>query len=211
MNTRPYKPYSGRRRNRLLCLLLALVIAAVVVLGSLAGYIFFHSQTEILGAPQVMVIFGCQVKETGPSQTLQNRLDAALSYLQDHAEEDILVVVTGGQGKDEPTSEAQGMYDYLTAHGVDSDAILLEDQSHNTWQNIQYTQALLQERGAKAENVLLVSSGFHLSRIKLLWQRALGSGGTLSTLAAPVTHRPTAAYMFLREPLALVKSTLFDR
>lgn len=211
MNTKPYKPYSGRRRSRLLWLLLALMMAAVVVLGSLGGYIFFHSKTEIVGTPKVMVIFGCQLKNDGPSQTLRDRLDTALDYLQSHEEDDILIVVTGGQGKDEPKSEAQGMYDYLTAHGVNSDAILLEENSHNTWQNIQYTQALLQERGVDADEVLLVSSGFHLARIRLLWGRVWGESAPLSTLAAPVSHRPTARYMYLREPAALVKSTLFDR
>lgn len=211
MNTRPYKPYAGRKRNRVLCLLLALVLAAVVALGSLAGYIFVHSKTQLLSPPQVMVIFGCQVKEDGPSQTLQDRLDAALDYLSTHNSEEILIVVSGGQGDNEPTSEAQAMYDYLTAHGVDGGAILQEDRSRNTWQNIQYTQALLREEAITAEDFLLVSSGFHLSRIKLLWQRSWGQTERVSTLAAPVTHRPTAAYMFLREPLALVKSTLFDR
>lgn len=211
MNTKPYRPYSGRHRGRLGVLLLALVMAAVVVLGSLAGYIAFHSKTEIIGTPKVMVVFGCQLKEDGPSQTLQDRLDTALDYLQSHEEEDILIVVTGGQGKDEPKSEAQGMYDYLTAHGVDAGSIWLEEDSHNTWQNIRYTQTLLREEGVEETEFLLVSSGFHLARIRLLWARAWDGTEVLSTLAAPVTHRPTAAYMFIREPLALVKSTLFDR
>lgn len=211
MNTKPYRPYSGRKRNRALCLLLALVAAALVALGSLSGYIAFHSKTEVVGSPRVMVIFGCQTKADGPSQTLKNRLDTALAYLQSHAEDDILVVVSGGQGKDEPESEARAMYDYLTAHGIDGDSILLEDQSHNTWQNIQNTQTLLRDRGVEADEFLLVSSGFHLSRVKLLWQRSRGGEGTVSTLAAPVTDTPTALFMFIREPMALVKSTLFDR
>jgi hypothetical protein len=33
----------------------------------------------------------------------------------------------------------------------------------------------------------------------------------ISTLAAPVSHAPSRVQMFFREPLALVKSFLFDR
>ena len=69
------------------------------------------------------------------------------------------------------------------------------------------------------EDVVLVSSGFHLSRIEMLWDRARMErlrGETyndqyISKLAAPVTDKPTAVRMFFREPLALVKSFVFDR
>ena len=64
---------------------------------------------------------------------------------------------------------------------------------------------------ADTEQVLLVSSDFHLTRIQMLWNRASGGGDTLSTLAAPVSHFPSRVQMFFREPFALVKSFLFDR
>jgi len=37
--------------------------------------------------------------------------------------------VSGGKGDDEHISEAQCMYDYLTARGVSWNQILMEDQS----------------------------------------------------------------------------------
>ena len=73
------------------------------------------------------------------------------------------------------------------------------------------TKALLEAEGVTGEDFLLVSNDFHLSRIKLLWERAWGDRGTVSTLAAPVSHAPSRVQMFLREPLALVKSFLLDR
>lgn len=115
------------------------------------------------------------------------------------------------------------MYDYLTAHGVDGGNIYLEDQSRNTWQNVNYTLDLMGEVGVSSDittgateglnpggDVVLVSSGFHLARIELLWARAGGTDAP-STLAAPVSHKLSAVQMFFREPLALVKSFLFDR
>ena len=77
---------------------------------------------------------------------------------------------------------------------------------------VRRTLALLEEKGADTSaGVVLVSSGFHLARIKMLWARAGGQADNVSTLAAPVSHVPSAVQMFFREPLALVKSFVFDR
>lgn len=200
----------GGKRHTLRGILLILTALAVLFFAALEVYIGVHSRTEVTGAPQVMVIFGCKVEPWGPSVLLQDRLDAALTYLGDHP--DMTVVVTGGQGNDEHVTEAQAMYDYLTANGANGENILLEDQASNTWENVNYTLDLLGEKGdTAADDVLLVSNGFHLSRIRMLWGRAAGNTANVSTLAAPVSHFPSAVHMFFREPLALVKSFVFDR
>ena len=122
------------------------------------------------------------------------------------------VVVSGGQGPDEPESEAKCMADYLTEHGVAGEQILLEDQSHNTDQNLRYTINLLAEKGYDTTgDILVVSNGFHLARVRMLWGRVWDGGGELSTLAAPSSHGPSRLKMYIREPLALVKSFVLDR
>lgn len=190
--------------------LLAVLIAGVLAFGGLLGAVLWGSYDHVQGDPQIMVILGCQVKPWGPSVLLQDRLDKALSYLEDHP--DLTVVVSGGQGPDEHISEAQCMYDYLTAHGVDGEQILLEDQSHNTVQNLRYTVDLLAEAGYDTTaDMVVVSNGFHLTRVRMLWNRVCGGDYNLSTLAAPSSHLPSRLKMYLREPLALVKSFLFDR
>lgn len=190
--------------------LLAVLIAGVMAFGGLLGAVLWGSYDHVQGDPQIMVILGCQVKPWGPSVLLQDRLDKALSYLEDHP--DLTVVVSGGQGPDEHISEAQCMYDYLTAHGVDGEQILLEDQSHNTVQNLRYTVDLLAKAGYDTTaDMVVVSNGFHLTRVRMLWNRVCGGDYNLSTLAAPSSHLPSRLKMYLREPLALVKSFLFDR
>ncbi len=213
----------GGRKHTLRNILLILLALGVLFFAALEVYIGVHSRTtgEKTGpGPQVMVIFGCKVETWGPSVLLQDRLDTALDYLENHP--DMKIVVTGGKGDDEHMSEAQCMYNYLTAHGVNGENIYLEPRSRNTWQNVNYPLDLMGEVGVSVSaatgeteglnpggDVLLVSSGFHLARIKLLWARAGGTGEP-STLAAPVSHRPSAVRMFFREPLALVKSFVFD-
>ncbi len=217
-----YNNYRGRKRGsggkKWLAALLVLIGLGLVLFGVLEVVIALGSRDKMVGEPQVMVIFGCQVKPDGPSVLLRDRLDTALDYLEDHP--DMKIVVSGGKGDDEHISEAQCMYDYLTAHGVDGAQIYREDKSRNTWQNINNTFALMEREGWNlTDDVLLVSSGFHLARIEMLWDRTRTgilwdvayNDQYISTLAAPCTHTLSAVQMFFREPLALVKSFLFDR
>ena len=202
-----YRPYGGRRKPVWLLALLAAVLAALLSFAVLLGVVLSGAHDSITGEPKVMVILGCKVESWGPSILLQDRLDKALDYLEDHP--DLTIVASGGQGPDEHQSEAQCMYDYLTDHGVDGNQILLEDQSHNTWENI--AQALLEQEGIDTSQMLVVSNGFHLTRVRMLWDRAWEGDYTLSTLAAPSSHIPSRLKMYIREPLALVKSYFFDR
>ena len=120
------------------------------------------------------------------------------------------VVVSGGQGENEPTSEAQGMADYLADHGFDRENIILETQSHNTNQNLRFSARHLEEAGVSLrDGVIIVSNGFHLTRARMLAHRI--GFEDVSVLAAPSSHTPTRLKMYVREPLALVKSFVFDR
>lgn len=190
--------------------LIALILAGVLAFCALLGAVLWGSYDHMRGEAQVMIILGCQVEDWGPSVLLQDRLDEALDYLEEHP--DMTVVVSGGQGSNEPTTEARAMADYLMAAGVPEEQILLEDQSHNTNENLRYSLQLLEEEGYDpADGVVVVSNGFHLTRVRMLWDRAAGGDENLSTLAAPSSHLPTLLKMYIREPLALVKSFVFDR
>ena len=204
-----YRPYEGRRKPAWLLALLAVVLVLALGFVVLLGLVLTGARDSVTGQPQVMVILGCKVESWGPSILLQDRLDKALDYLEDHP--DLTIVVSGGQGPDEHQSEAQCMFDYLTDHGADGDQILLEDRSHNTWENIRFTQELLEQEGVDASQVVVVSNGFHLTRVRMLWGRVWEGEYTLSTLAAPSSHGPSRLKMYIREPLALVKSYFFDR
>ena len=208
MNKIEVYSYKGNRFTTWVKVLLALIGAGILAFALLLGAVLYGAYDHISGDPQVMIVLGCQVRQDGPSVLLRDRLDEALSYLKDHP--DMTVVVSGGQGPDEPTTEAQAMADYLVANGVEEENILLEDDSHNTTQNFQYSRDLLEEEKIDCSGgVLVVSNGFHLTRARMLAQRA--GFDNVSTLAATASHLPSRLYMYVREPLALVKSFVFDR
>lgn len=202
--------YRGKQPRRWLSVLLTLVLIGTFFFAIMFGLVMVGAHDVIRGNPQVMIVLGCRVMPGGePSILLQDRLDTALDYLDDHP--DITVVVSGGQGSNEPTSEAACMADYLEEHGVDSDQILLEDQSSNTKENLIYSRELLEEHGIVVlrDEVLVVSNGFHLTRAQMLAERY--GYKSVSALAAPTSHIPSRIQMYIREPLALVKSFFLDQ
>ncbi len=107
-----------------------------------------------------IIVLGAQVRESGPSVVLKYRLDKAVEYLEDNPE--TICIVSGGQGANEPYSEAEGMAQYLKEQGIDASRILLEDKSLNTEQNMEYSKALIKD-GA---SVGIITNDFHLFRAK---------------------------------------------
>lgn len=194
-----------KKSGKYLCYLLLL---GILTFGTLLGIVLSNSHDQLQGEPEIMIILGCLVEPQGPSQSLADRLDKALEYWESHP--GITIIVSGGQGSNEPMTEAKAMHDYLVARGVPSSQIYQEGNSSNTHQNLTFTVKLMEEEGLSGD-VLIVSSGFHLGRAKLLWGRVGGDTETLSLLAAPVTHVPSLIHSHIRESFAIVKSFLFDQ
>ncbi|MCD8354314.1 MAG: YdcF family protein [Clostridiales bacterium] len=196
-----------RQRKWLLRATAAGVLAACAVFGGLEAMIYANSDSQISGEPEVMVVLGAKLWNHEPSPVLTGRLDAALDYLDTHP--DMTVVVTGGMGDDEPFSEASCMADYLAEAGFPREQILLEENATNTLENLLFSARLLQNQGYSTENLLVVSNGAHLARVKLLARRI---GLDISTLSTPVPGGiGYKTYFRAREGAALVKSWLFDK
>lgn len=204
------KPYRGRTRRgarRVLTVFLILALICILAFAALLGVVLAGSHDEVKGEPKLMIVLGCQVKPWGPSTLLQDRLDKALEYLEGHP--DVTVVCSGGQGPDEPVSEAQCMRDYLVEKGYPAEQILLEDRSRNTDQNLCWSMDVLARAGYDTtDEIVVVSNGFHLARVRMLCARR--SSADISTLAAPSSHAPSRLKMYIREPIGLVKSFLLD-
>ena len=150
-------------RRGMLCILAAGVVLFVVA----EGCIFAHYRDK--GRPDLdyIIVLGAQMKPGGPSVVLKFRLDAAYDYLT--ANEDTLCVVSGGQGSNEPCSEAEGMYAYLVERGIAPERILMEDQSTDTSENIAFSAALI---GGTDKDVVIVTNNFHVFRGVMLARHA---------------------------------------
>lgn len=145
----------------------------------------------------VCIILGAQMKTSGPSDVLRRRLDRALEYLQENP--DTIVVVSGGQGGNEPVSEAQGMRDYLIARGIDEGRILMEDASTNTWENLDYSAKLIDK---DKDSVVIVTNNFHVFRAVSIAEK---QGYQDVQGMAASTHKGNLTNNLLREFLGVLK------
>lgn len=89
-----------------------------------------------------IIIHGAGLDGPRPTPLLAGRIDKALE-LWNKQHQHGKFVVSGGQGADEVVSEAQAMRDYLLEKGVSAGAILMEDKSTTTWENLRYSLAII--------------------------------------------------------------------
>lgn len=136
-----------------------LVIVGVIVLVTLCGMI--ATEFTAVGNQNLdyIIVLGAQVRKDGPSVALRYRLDAAIDYLNENPS--TVCIVSGGQGANEPFSEAEGMSEYLVKNGIEKNRILLEDKSTNTVENIRYSKELME---LSYSNVGIVTNNFHMFR-----------------------------------------------
>ena len=89
-----------------------------------------------------IIIHGAGLDGTRPTPLLAGRIDKALE-LWNKQHQQGKFVASGGQGADEVVSVAQSMRDYLLEKGVPADAILMEDKSTTTWENLKNSIAVI--------------------------------------------------------------------
>ena len=144
----------GLRVTVEICCVVMLVFVCLV-----EGLILSKWSAKAAPGADYVLILGAQWKENGTSYVLQKRLDKALEYLKENP--DTYVVVSGGQGANEPISEAAGMKRYLMERGIPEERIRTEDQSTSTEENLTYSAALFDK---EQDRIALVTSNFHMYR-----------------------------------------------
>lgn len=174
----------------MVCLLVAALIAAVIT-----GILIVNAGKGSAGTFRYMILLGAKVYGTEPSPILHDRIQAAYTYLSSH--EDVICILSGGKATTERISEAQCMYNGLTAMGIDPDRLWLEEQAENTKQNIRFSMALIEEKtGQRPETVGILSSDTHLLRANLLARR---QNVQAVTVPAASTQRSSYWKHFIRE------------
>ena len=175
----------------------ALVCAGLALLIALLGLVISGMRQTPPANLDYLIVLGARVNPDGnPSPALQNRLNAAIDYLA--ANPETIAIVSGGQGADEPVSEAACIRDALVAAGVDPDRILVEDQSTSTAENLTFSLALID---APDDSVGLVTNNFHVCRATRLAQKA--GYGDVHGVAADYTGL-TLPHFMVREAACLI-------
>ena len=139
----------------------------LLVVGITEGFILEASLGDPKESCEYLVVLGAKVRHDGPSVSLMDRIRGAYDYLSTHP--DVIAVVSGGQGSDEPMSEARCMYEHLVAMGIDENRIWMEDRAASTWANLNYSLDLIEEKtGTRPVKLGILSSEYHMLRAGML-------------------------------------------
>lgn len=153
------------------------IIAAVVVLFVICEAIY--SRGTLKTEPDVLLILGCRVRGTQAEETLMMRIEKAADFLKKNR--NTLAVACGGiVHKDQYKSEAQVIFEELTARGIDGSRIMIEDKSRTTAQNFINAKKLVNMSDGRS--VSFLSSEFHLMRAGMI---ARSVGVRCRSVAAP--------------------------
>lgn len=78
-----------------------------------------------------------------------------------------------GDYPDDYDTECAFLRAVLMKHGVPSQAILREDQATYTWENAQFSRAVLEQAGIPCKTAILACHAFHARRALLYYQAAM--------------------------------------
>ena len=112
---------------------------------------------------KLIMVLGAGIFSEEVTTLLAARLDKALSVYHSQRTKPI-IIVSGGQGPDEPISEALAMKRYLIAHNVPENHIFMENQSTNTRTNFLYSKSIIHSMMPTSSQMLCVTSQFHVLR-----------------------------------------------
>lgn len=181
-----------------LCASGSLVVLTVLIL--IFGRIPATAEPDL----DYVIVLGASVKPEGVSRTLKLRLDKAAEYAKQNPS--AVLILSGGQGADEPCTEAAAMMRYLEDKGVPPERMILEEQSQSTTENIAYSRIFLEEH-AENENpdVGILTSNFHLLRARLIAEK---QGMENIRGIAAESDRILFVHFCFRDSLAILKDRL---
>lgn len=159
-------------------------------------FIIKNARTDSDPGRDYLIVLGAAVYGEEPSLTLVRRLEGAKAYLEQYP--DSVAIVSGGMGPGEKITEAQAMFDWLTARGIDPARVVMEPKASSTLENLQFSFDLIRERGNEPQGkVAIVSSAYHLYRAKCM-ARNLGVADAAG-VAAPWGRFFVMLNYFIRE------------
>jgi len=168
-------------------------VSVVALMALICVLIVLEGQRDDLqnlgvGRAGAAIVLGAAQSGGDPSPVLHARLDHALDlYRRGQVR---LIVLTGGAGRGNTASDAAAGKQYLLGRGLPAEALLTEEHSTSTWENLRDSAPLIQSNQIGA--VVLVSDPFHMLR-SLKMARDLG----LIAYGSPTRTSPVSANRWL--------------
>lgn len=169
---------SGRTWKKIAAFLLAAIL--ICILGTALSIVSYSEKDETRPA-DAAVVLGASVYDNSPSPVFCERIDHAVDLYNNGFVK--AIIMTGGVGEGNIRSEADIAREYAEQQGIPAEAILKEEDSSITAENLENAGKVMSEQGFNT--ALIVSDPLHMKRA-MLYAKDLGmdaySSPTLTTL-----------------------------
>jgi uncharacterized SAM-binding protein YcdF (DUF218 family) len=182
--------------SRLLLLVVAVWLASVTC-------VVLWGRRDSSAAADAIVVLGAAQYAGRPSPVLKSRLDHAYDLWK--ADRASKMILTGGRGDGDTTSEAEVGRAYLRRRGIPERSMLLETSGRSTEESMDAVASLMESE--KLSRVILVSDAFHMFRLQVLsWRRGL-SVETSPARSSPIAgDRAETAWHVVSESVKVIGS-----
>jgi uncharacterized SAM-binding protein YcdF (DUF218 family) len=193
-----------RRASGLILLAAASIYTVALVM------VLVVSQQDQRRVVDAIVVLGAAQYNGRPSPVLRARLDHALRlYNEGYATR---IVVTGGVGRGDTTSEATVGRNYLLARDVVPGDVVVQPQGRSTQASMTAVADWLAAEGL--HRVILVSDPFHMFRLRLEARRTNLEAYTSPTESSPISDNPVLELRYLaaegfKIPVAWIRATVW--
>ena len=137
-----------------------LIATLLVVVGATAVRIYAYGNNVVDVEADAAMVLGAAVWGNEVSPVFRERINHAIDlYRRGKVHK---IIFTGGQGNRNEPTEAAAARAYAIKNGVPANAILLEDSSHTTYENVINAKQVADASGLK--KVLIVSDPMHMKR-----------------------------------------------
>jgi uncharacterized SAM-binding protein YcdF (DUF218 family) len=161
----------------------ALVALAVITWVVSAAAVVVWGRRDGARPADAIVVLGAAQYGGRPSPVLRARLDHAIELWRRGFAP--VLILTGGTGVGDTTSEAAVGRQYALRRGVPASAIVLERLGRTTSESLRAVAALMAAR--RGDSVLLVSDPFHMLRLSILTRRLGLEPATSPTRTSPIS------------------------
>jgi len=185
------------RRPVMKVLLIALIVMVLFMLYTSVTIYTYGNRSSDVNA-DAAVVLGAAVWGNQVSPVFRERINHAINlYHQGRIKK---LIFTGGQGNRNEPTEAVAARDYALQNGIPLNDVLIEQQSHTTYENMVYAKQLADQHGLK--KLLIVSDPLHM-------KRAIAMARDVGMEAYP-SPTPTTKYQSLKNQTSeLARETFY--
>lgn len=153
------------RTTRVIVISAVLLAITLLILGANNALAIYHfSLRDETHTADCAIVAGAAVMGDQPSPVFEERLNHAVALYRDGYVKTL--IVTGGYSNDNALSDAAVARRYLLTKHIPDQAILVEDRSQVTRENLRYAKTIMANN--QLHNALIVSDPLHMKRIMLI-------------------------------------------